>query len=565
MKLHFRNLTSLPIRTILLSSLVVLVFAGCTKHYFEFDKVNDEEVWDPTWAVPLIHSTIDSYDILDRFDDDELIVIDPVTGQLALRYFSEVFSFRGDEFIVIPNQDFPATAVPIDQTTINNVENNGSSSMNSGAQTFTMSTAGELIDTITWKNATRFEYALSSDIPYAGNVVVSIPELISPLGGAYTATIPFTANESNIGIDLIDTIAGYTWDLTNGGTSTNEFTVDFTITYNDGPGMATLGQALVIDMDLTGVEFQSMRGDIGSPNITTGIDSVRIRINENSLDGEIKYAQPSLIWRFTNTIGAQLRVTPQPFYGTSPVNGSVAMLDQGSGIGQGTATDINRPAAYGLDTIDEYVMDTNNSNLNDLLAINPERIVYDIDVIANPLGGSSQNFVIDSSRLKLDVIADLPLDGWARNFTKSDTVVYTIPDDSTVSDSTAQELVSLTIRLNILNGFPADGKSQVYFADSNYTIIDSLFANGREFLFQGGITDNNGKVVEKTLKTTDMVIDRDKVIKLRDANADRIILFGEIQTTDAQTGKFVKIFDVYTMDAWLGVKAQFAIRMSSAN
>ncbi len=560
--MHFRRFRRLPFPVFALIFFAIAACIGCSKHYLELDKLKKDEIWDPTWAVPLAHSIITSYDILDRFDDDSLIVIDPITGLLALRYSSEVFSVSAEEFIVIPSQNNPAIPVPMGPTTINDVETNGSATITIG-DTLPITTGGEKLETITFKDSTRFEYSLFSDVDYAGTLTVSIPDLKDAGGASYSSTVPFTVNESNVGIDKLDLLDGYTWDLTMGGTTTDSFAIFFSITYINGPGTAAPTDILTIDMDLNGVEFRNLTGDIGSPFISTGIDSVRLRIYENATQGQIRYSAPKLIAVFTNTFGAALEITPAVFKASSPVNGATALQDLGSGLGEGVSTQIIASPSMGVPGITTITMDSTNSNLNALLQLSPERIVYDVDVQANPGGGTNSNFVMDTSKLKLDVIAELPLDGWAKGFTKSDTVVYGIPNDSAVSDSTAKELVALTVRLNIDNGFPTDGKVQVYFADSNNTVVDSLFGSGMEFVFLGGIADGTGRVVTHTLKTTDMVIPREKLIALRDSGADRIIVVGEVQTTDAQTGKFVKIFEDYTMELWLGIKAEFEIRMDT--
>jgi len=91
--------------------------------------------------------------------------------------------------------------------------------------------------------------------------------------------------------------------------------------------------------------------------------------------------------------------------------------------------------------------------------------------------------------------------------------------------------------LNIENGFPTEGKLQVYFCrhigtGNSLQIIDSLYTQGTEVVLMPGQTNANGVVTIPSQKITDATISGSKWMKLRQMNADRILIKARLTTND---------------------------------
>jgi hypothetical protein len=83
--------------------LLLLALYSCDVDNLKYDD------WKPVVAVPLAYSDFDVYDVLNRTDSlQELLVVDQ-DGLLALNYKGELFSFSLDELLDIPDQNYNQT------------------------------------------------------------------------------------------------------------------------------------------------------------------------------------------------------------------------------------------------------------------------------------------------------------------------------------------------------------------------------------------------------------------------------------------------------------------------
>ena len=91
-------------RFLLIASLAFLFVNSCKYDHFNKDLLSTNITYEGDWAIPLAHSVLTVDDILDRFDDDDIIQIDS-TGMLALVYYSNIFSIAAQDLLVLPAQN----------------------------------------------------------------------------------------------------------------------------------------------------------------------------------------------------------------------------------------------------------------------------------------------------------------------------------------------------------------------------------------------------------------------------------------------------------------------------
>jgi hypothetical protein len=523
----------------------ILVLPGCKKEYFELDRVKDP-TWNPAVAIPLIKSTVTVPEVLDRFDDDEIITIDPASGLLALRYFSTVFSLQADEWLQLPAASL-SQGVPITATEISAITANGTATQ-SGTINFTYNGPnGENIRNIVFK-AGNIRLTFSSGVGYPAVVNVSIPDLAVGGSGYSSGNVtvaPGNGNATNINL------AGALLTLDNNG----QFDVNFSITYN-APGGAVPGQTMDIAFDMTGSNavagptFSEMRGDFGQQTIPVPLDSVSLRIFDNDAGGIIVWDSAIVRGTLTNTFGLALSAALPTFRVVNTTTGQVANVTFPSGILPLVIPTATPSYVPGVNSF-ELVGNNNGANVNTVLNLNPNRLVYEAGLTANPGAGPYSNFMRDTSKLKMDVDVILPFDGKAIDFLRRDTAdVDIFPLDGDI-----EEIVSVTIRLTIDNGFPADAFAQVYLLDTNgTTIIDSLFTETRKQIFKSP-TPNGIGVVDQTQKVrtvTDILLTREKLEKLEAQGFGKVVLLGWVDTFQEGSVR-IKIFNDYTMDLWLGM------------
>jgi hypothetical protein len=116
-----------------------------------------------------------------------------------------------------------------------------------------------------------------------------------------------------------------------------------------------------------------------------------------------------------------------------------------------------------------------------------------------------------------------------------------------------EEISSVAFRLNVVNGFPVNANTQLYFVDDNNGILDSLFTTASNRIIEAAETDNNGNVTMPTTRGTDEAFDGTRLQHLFDAK--KIIIKATIQTKDAPNS-VIEILDDYKLDFKIGVRTK---------
>jgi hypothetical protein len=114
------------------------------------------------------------------------------------------------------------------------------------------------------------------------------------------------------------------------------------------------------------------------------------------------------------------------------------------------------------------------------------------------------------------------------------------------------DLTYFKIKLFANNGLPAQVNVQAYFIDSLGVIQDSLFySQSEQFIIEGGFTDNQGKVIQKRSKLTEIVYPRDRIEKMK--TVKKVVYVAIISTDDIEHLKNVKFYASDAIDLKMGI------------
>ncbi len=521
---------------------ISLSIPGCKYEYFEVNKLSDEIRYEADWAIPLAHSQLDVEDILARFDESDIFEID-ANGMLAVVYYSTLFSISGADLIPLADQTFNAPGAPLAPSEIITLQTVGNNvTRNPPPITYNFSPPnGEDLTSVTFSNGS-LDFVLNNSIPHGGSITITIPEMKDLGANPFTVNFPFTASAS--GQTFSAPMTGYTMDLTKGGTTSNQIDVQLAMVYQGSGATAIITQTTDLSMTLAGMSFSLIRGDFKSQSIVSGPDQVKVKIFENSVEGNLYFDDPKMKFFFFNTYGAGVQVTVNQLEAYLPSTGATIPI-----VGLGTLLNVNPSPNPGVEQVDSFVIDKNNSNIQNCLDLSTTIINYDVSGIANPGTGPFNNFATDSSKLRLDVKLELPLDGRASNFLLRDTFPFEFPD--TLDPKNYIHWVN--IRMITENRFPCTGYAQVYFADSNYTIVDSLITSPADGFMASGVLDGNGRVIAATKRITDVLKSPADINSWIDNNVQYLIVTGRIETTNGGTTN-IKIFKDYNLDIRLGMR-----------
>lgn len=527
----------------------MLSLQSCKKEYFQPDRIKDA-TWNPELAVPLIKSTITVPEVLSRFDDQDIIVVD-TTEILALRYFDNIFSIAADSLIRFQDQQdqqsYPLSAGDAVVLLGGNTVSVPPFTYNVAFDMSNMNPQPE-VETIEFKGG-NLVVDVAQQFSYPTTVRVQIP-------GLTLAGVGFDQTVAG-GSQLVVGLAGRTLTMT----PINQIPVTATITISGSSGAGAPGQTVTVTASMQGIEFATITGDMKQQQIAQSSGEVRIRFFENDGDGEITWADPRVKAIFTNGVGAgvQLNVTQLDFEsssGTQGLTGPISPPNQ-------PVIGFNPLVGGLLSTI--FDLNRTNSNIVTVAASKPTKLYYAFSGLMNPGGSANTNWLKDTSKVRLDMEVFLPFDGTAKGFRRSDTAdvdIFPLNDD-------IEEIESVTFRMTIDNGFPADAHAQVYFYDSTLSstnpgvLIDSLFPDARAVVFSSPVVPPAPNRIDQDNKkrtVLDITLDRAKLEKLEAMGFRKLVSRGWIDTYQLGTTN-VQIYQEYETDLYLGVMVKAKVNV----
>jgi hypothetical protein len=551
--------------TIIIS--IVLVLGACKKKEISLDQINTP-LLEPSFALPIGYAKLNLGDIEREFDVNNFIYNNN-TNLFEIIYRDRLFELSANDLINIPVQNYSnAYSMPVSSQTalVGGGAGFTTTYSDQSAIAFTVPNGGQLDSVIIQTGSLNID--LSSDFMHSAVITITIPSLVKngvvlqqTMNVNYSGSTPVLDNAS---IDL----SGYTIDLTDGGTTDNTFNVALNFQVTSSGNAVSGTEQMTVDMQLSVGAFDAIWGYLGQQTNILSQDTSNITLFNDLAGGQVHFEDPQINLTIGNTAGVEVQTQFSAVF--APDNSTNVNL---GGAGLTTIPLIARANNPGDTSITNHLVDNSNTSptLSDLLDEGPGEIVYSSTATSNP-NGFTNNFVLGDAIVWCEAEVVLPIFGWARNFTLSDTTDLDVADalgiDSTYN-LTIEDVDKAMLRIIVDNGLPVDAGLQLYFADSNFVIIDSLFqtTSGIENVFDQGIVDfslpltdpNHGKVIQSTRKITDVIVSQALISKLINGNAKKLIYKSRALTNEANSGQNVKIFPEYTVEIKVSAKVDFKI------
>ena len=535
------------ISKIILPIFIIFLFYQCMHDEYEFGKLDKEMEIEAGVLAPVAYGSLGLDDIISEFDSTGTISSD-TDGLLYITYKDSLFSFTANELLEIPEQDFfeyfiesDFTFPPIwDTATIDRQENFPFVFDNN-----------EEIDSIQL-DAGNMIFNITSDFLHTGKVDMVFPN-ITLNGTPLTHTINITdasgtfTTTSNIPLD------NYTIHLNDSSTTDTMFLpAQFHVELYNSGGLINPGDQIVIQATMSALDFDAIFGYIGDYELLSQTGDLDLGFFQNTLDGFIQFENPQLNLNIQNSYGLPAEVDISRFVGFKGNEDSIALNLNPS---------VN-PFRYAYPTLSDYqssniIKDTvisingNNSSISDFLAFMPSKLEFNMTVASNPDGpGGPYNFVTDDSRIDVDLEFILPLYFKADSFVLKDTIGL----DLLNVDEDADFIERVNIMLKVSNGLPLDIDFQLYFLDSLYNPVDTLFTEGSQPVIASGLIDDiTHEVTEPGVKTSLVEYTNDEINRLNTVKYG--LIRAGLKTPDDNNGNLVsvKFFTTYTVDFNLSV------------
>jgi len=279
----------------------------------------------------------------------------------------------------------------------------------------------------------------------------------------------------------------------------------------------------------------------------TNIDETSIPIDlfDNQTAGSIFMEDPHMYITLRNTYGLPSAITFDELYAERDgvkLNITSTLLP---------TLNINYPSYANIGGYDTtiYHFNIGNSNIKDVIAMNPKKLVFKGIVNTNPQGTPIENFVLDTSHITVDVEVEIPLHGRAISFELRDTT--DISGGSTIDNTT--NVKSLTLNVNSDNGFPVDVLVQIYMTDTLNNIIDSVFQSDGHIVAAAPVgAAPDYRVSSKQHNLAKIELNEKQIDNYN--KADRLIISAKATTIDAGQ-KVVKIYSDYSVYIEVSAKA----------
>ncbi|HNW99574.1 MAG TPA: hypothetical protein PKK00_14300 [Bacteroidales bacterium] len=524
--------------------MTVLVQQSCIKKDdFDFKKMASFE-YSPNLVAPIIHTSLTMDDLL----ASNQLIHEDANNFLTLIYRTTVFSKKIDELIDIPNQtintsiNFSTVSIPAGDSLIMPTYTT--------AYTFNSSN-GERFDSIFIKSGV-LDFNINGDVNHNLKINVNIPGLLKNgqsfkkiINYNYTGSLPVTIHNN---FDL----SGYKLTFSSG----NNININYDLTvYGDNnsdysPYNLNMGESF------TDIGFNMIFGFMGTIDLDFNQDSVDVSIFNNTLSGSIYLADPKVRLYLNNSLGLPINFTINTLAAMSSSNTVLVTPFVNPYPWQ-----INYPSYSEIGQSKEtiFTLDSTNSNIRQAVNISPQYFSCIANAQANPLPNNpltDKNFVIDTSKISLDVEVEIPFHGSVSDYALQDTVDFSLSED-------IEKIDWLIFRVNTLNGFPLDATMQIYFVDSLEKKIDSLLVPEEQVITSGVIGPApDYKVVSPTHKLTTDKISHDRLMNM--INVKKIYIYSKLETANSGN-TIIKMYSDYNIDIKIGIQAQIKTTVVPSN
>jgi len=446
---------------------LILIMNSCYKERLEFDKIAGGK-WSPEFAAPIAFGNLTMGDIIEGSKKTWKEYPD---GFLSVIYRKEQISQIADDVVAIPDQTHDTSIVfvlppglPIGDSVSVNLGFNSE---------FDGTSTDERIDSILFKDG-YMDFEISTDLNHDSYIELSIPKL-TKAGVPFHKKILFTytggsSNTKTVSVHLKD----YYLVLSPGASGQPSYIhqdIKLSATASNNPNNSPYNYH--IEQKLHGLQYYLVMGHLGKHDINVDKTSVVIDLFDNQMAGALYAEDPRLKVTLVNSFGLPSALTFTELYAERDgvkLNFTSSILP---------TINVNYPSLSEIGENDTTLLyfTKANSNIIDIIELNPENFFFEGLIQTNPQGGNLGNFALDTSNISVDIEIEIPLYGKALNFVLRDTTLLSGDDDT---DSHGVE--SLTLRIKTKNKFPIDVNMQIYMTDSLDNIIDSVFDAGGKLL-----------------------------------------------------------------------------------
>jgi hypothetical protein len=534
-----------------LSLFVVATLSGCLKDNFKFKKLTG--YWNPDVAIPMVDAELSLNDVLKYSDENGNFQVGS-DNFITLVYRGNLFSIMAKDFIQIPE---PAQALSnsyslsASEVSAYNAVSSGSFGTNIPAVFFPIDFGDNTIDSLRL-NQGIISVNFSHNFPDPIQLSVLFPTVFKN-GLPFTQTVNLPASSgSAVVVPVAFNLSGTRIIVQQQG-GVRGVSIQQSISITRSPTTsASSSTAISSLMTYSNFAFGALFGkfNIQQQELAPNQDTALITLFNNVLSTNgFLFANPTIGVNIENSFGFPVTATLSTFKGYNPNIGPPVNINFPYNPFQIPYPSINQ---IGTVNTASYTL-TNQNEIDFVMNQSPRFIIYKIDNAAIVTPPGQQNFVLDTSRFKVDFDINLPLDGRINELIFQDTMKFVFRD--------IEELESLSMKIFTDNGFPLGAKLQIFFADSSGFVREKLFPEDAD-LFKPAPINSSGRATSSVKNFAEIVFPEEKI-----ANLERVTqMFVRVtaSSTDAADDRNVKIYSDYRFGVKVSARAKLKYNLSKS-
>lgn len=524
------------------------MLTACNFDYFKDAKFGNL-TWNTSLAVPIGEISYSIEKLFEEFSSAETSMSTNSENIVTLSYNQKLQSQTASAFLPVLNQKFSGGL-----NSGVNIRNNGISREIKLNKTFEYSLSqrkAEEFDSIFFSGG-NLNFELSSTFDAELDFSMTFRSLRrktsrNPLKISGTFNTTNKRFERNYILSSFDGI--FTKDK-NGGTTTNTVLVDLEYTIKVTPTTEVRStDQIKFNIAWKNAKFKTAFGNVGILSLDVKRQEIALDFFKDFNATGIRFAEPVFSFIFDNSFGF-------PLGGDFTEISSIGSKDEVVRI-KGKA--VNSPfiiAAPGTDNIGKVVkstleMNAANSNIADMLAIQPRKVIIGVKVASNPASGPKHyNFVDTNSLLDVSVNVDIPLIMNVKNLKVKQLIDFNYGKDLKRSNQ-------LLLRVVAENQLPLGGYITLEFLNAQDKVIHTV---SERPVFEGAPVGKDGRTTELKTTTANMEFTNEQIRIIEQATQIRVV--ARLATKDAESGKAVKFFSDYELKLKLAAQADVEIKIS---
>ena len=271
-----------------------------------------------------------------------------------------------------------------------------------------------------------------------------------------------------------ESLEGYSLTLQEHNGISNAFpVVVHAVFYPSNSVIPVNAEIMDYDVNFSSINYRTIFGNFSGYSLELPANSIDLDIYESIPEGTFHFAHPELTIKTENTAGLPVGFDFSNFRMQTwqndwqPINGEGVPDNNAPWVYQYPA--YSNPVSAANDSLTILYDEWNFSSHSDS---KPEQVTFESQLHINPYRDPGEQFIHRDSRTTYNLDLKLPLFGYARFLSLADTMNFLISD---FISKDYEKLEKAYFRFHVTNGFPIGFSLQVYLADANQSIVDSLF------------------------------------------------------------------------------------------